>query len=117
MFNLTANEVTSYYNRCHGPYEAARESVHQWEMRMRDLLGPDDCKFLIRSLEEHLRNLWLIEGHNDGQYFHPSIKEAARFNWGETAIRCSNNRRLEALRIINDHEALDSKGKVTSLNP
>lgn len=113
MFNLTNSEITKLYHRCHGP--KSPESVHAWEMRMMDLLGPDDCQFIIRSFSGAVRGLFIMSGHGEAWHFHADPKLAERFSWGEAAVRCSNNRTLEAIRIINQTEAVDSKGKTISL--
>lgn len=115
MFRLTNEEITRFYLQCHGPTSRANESINEWENRMLDLLGPDDCQFIIRSREGSTKDLYIMAGHGDGWYFHKRPKEAAKFSWGETAVRCTNNRKLEALRIVNQTEAISSRNEVVSL--
>jgi hypothetical protein len=114
MRNLTKEEITRYYLQCHGPNLIGYEAIDEWEARMLDLIGPDDCKFLIRSLEPHLRGLWL--GKFTNMWALP-VWNALHFDWGDAAVKCSNRKTLEAVRITGIDEAVDSKGNVIYLNP
>lgn len=71
------------------------------------MLGPDDCMFLVRSRAAHLSRLWMARGSH---LFVPSIADAGRYEWGEAAVKITNNTKLEAVRIISDHEAVASDG-------
>lgn len=85
----------------------------EWAKQMETLLGPDDCKgFFIRSTESHLRGLWLSEGR---WMFVPSSMEAQLFTWGEAAVKCSVNRKLEAVRVDWLGIAKDAKGNVVGM--
>ena len=88
-------------------------SIMEWAKRMETLLGPDDCKgFLIRSLEPHLQGLWLSEGR---WLFVPTLHQAQLFSWAEAAVKCTVNRKLEAVRVDRGGMARDSKGNVVGL--
>jgi hypothetical protein len=81
---------------------------------MLDKLGPDDCKFLIRDVQPHLKGFWMTTGI---YLFVPKISEAYRYSWGEAAVKCSNRPKLEAVRIISETEAIDSKGVSYKMEP
>ena len=115
MFNLKTDEILRAYTCCHGPDNLRGEALHEWEMRMIDLLGPANCDFIIRCRSGYSKGMFLMKGHGDGWFFHPKAKEAAHMNWCEAALRCTNNRTLEAIRIISKNEALTSKGEIISL--
>ena len=107
-------EIVEYYLECHGGNQQYEETIDQWIQRMLDLLGPDDCKFLVRSVMPHLKGMWM----GGGNYLWISkTSNAIRFSWGQVAAKCTNHSKLEAIRIINDKEAVDSKGTIIPILP
>jgi len=111
--NTSDAEIVEYYLECHGPgFQKHEETIDQWIQRMLDLLGPDDCKFLIRNVMPSLSGMWMA----DGQHLYvPKISQASRYSWCQVATKCTNHPKLEAVRIINENEAIDSKGIVIKL--
>ena len=97
---------------CHFSPESKGVGVSEWAKHMEDMLGPDTCKFLIRSREAHLSGMFLQEGR---WLFVPHAKEAGRFDWGETAVRITNNRKLEAIRIDTNNIAVDCRGDIVAI--
>jgi hypothetical protein len=97
---------------CHHSVESKKITVMEWARHMEDMLGPDDCKFLIRSRESHLLGMFLQEGQ---WLFVPNAKEAGRFDWGETAVRITNNPKLEAIRINYLNIAVDNKQRTVAI--
>jgi hypothetical protein len=113
--NTNQEKVVEYYLECHGPDRGDySETIDQWMERMIDMLGPDDCQFIIRSRMQHLLGMWVGA---EPCLWHPNIACAVRFSWIEAAAKCSNHKRLEAVRIINDKEAEDSKGRIIKIEP
>lgn len=106
-------EVVGYYTECHGP--SSKEELHEWVYRMIDMLGFDDCQFLIKSRQPHISKLWMTKKHH--YLYEPNIALAGRFLWGEAAVKITNNTKLEAIRIVNENEAVDSKGHKFYLKP
>ena len=112
LLHTSESEAIGFYHECHSPM--TNEMVDAWINRMLDKLGPDDCKFLVRSIAPHLKGFWM----STGTYLYvPKISEAYRYSWGEVAVKCSNNPKLEAVRIVNEKEAIDSKGNVYKMEP
>ena len=83
-----------------------------WAKRMETLLGPDDCTFIIRTREHHLNGMFLQNGRWE---WVPAAREATQYTWGEVAVKCTNNRKLEAIRINDRGIAVDSKGVAVGL--
>lgn len=100
-------EVTGFYLECHGGSTRFSEDIDQWVAKMIDKLGPDDCQFLIRSRSSTSLGMWAVKGY----VFIFDIRQAGRFNWGETAVKITNNSKLEAVRITSEDEAIDSAGR------
>ena len=114
LLHTTDEEITGYYLECHGIGQRAGEFVDEWVDNMLDKLGPDDCEFLIRNVQPHLKGMWM----SSGTYLYvPKTSEATRYKWGEAAVKCTNNSKLEAVRIINEKEAIDSKGNTIPIEP
>lgn len=111
LHNLTI-EAMGYYHACHSP--KTTETFDAWIARMITMLGPDNCKFLIRNRQTNLSGMWMTKGT---YLYVPKISEAYRYSWGEAAVKCSNHKKLEAIRIINENEALDSKGHRYNMEP
>lgn len=105
--NTPEQEATGFYLECHGPHKASSEEFHVWIARMIDMLGPDDCQFFVKSRHPNLKHMWMGEQHWN---FEPNVADAKRFEWGEVAVKITNNPKLEAIRIINQNEALGADG-------
>ena len=112
LMHTSDAEAIEYYMECHSPLQACKEPSDNWIDRMLDLLGPDDCKFIIRSVMPHLKGMWMSDGNH---LWVPNIAQAVRYSWGQTAAKCTNHCKLEAVRIINENEAIDSKGVTIKL--
>jgi hypothetical protein len=70
--------------------------------------GPDNCKgFLIRTRDSYMTGMFLNEGN-----FVPFPKHAKLYSWGDTAVRITNNKKLEAIRVNDKGVAIDCKGNV-----
>lgn len=115
MFTVTADELLKLYNRCHWGVTTEKETPHEWEMRMLDLLGPNDCKFIIRGRSPYVKGMFMTEELHGGWYYTTKASKAARYSWEETAVKCTNNRSLEALRIFRENEAISSRNEIVLL--
>jgi hypothetical protein len=108
MKQLSYAQICQLFAECHSPSEASDTHAMQWAKKMEWMLGPDDCKgFIIRG-----DGMYLL-GDNLTWCGSPSL--AKLFTWGETAVRISNNPKLEAIRVGNDNTAKDYKGIVVTL--
>lgn len=116
MRNLSYAELIQLYNECHGPSGTPGTHVMKWAVKMERMLGPDDPRelkgFLIRGRIGNVKGLYL---HGDCQTWSSSPCDGQRWTWGETAVRITNSRTLEAIRINNLDIAIDYKGRTIAI--
>lgn len=107
-------EIIGCYLECHGPNSLCKAELNDWVVKMIDMLGLDDCQFLIRSHARFISGWWLSDVIC---WFEPDIRKARFWSWTQTAVKITNNPALEAVRIVSKNEAIDYKGFSICLNP
>lgn len=107
----TYEEWACLWDSCHSPKDVKDYStVMSWAKWVESMIGPDNCiGFLIRDRRSHLKDLFLSDGIN---LFVEFVYQATIYTWNDTAVKITNRRSLEAIRIDKNGVAQDSTGLI-----
>lgn len=112
MRQLSYAQICQLYSECHGPSGTVDTHAMQWAIRMERMIGPDNCKgFVIRGRVHLISGLYLM---NDQGNWCGVPCNAKLFTWGETAVKITNNPKLEAIRVDHDNMVKDCRGRTIS---
>lgn len=114
VIDKTYQQWVVLYVMCHGAkHDRNHPSVMSWAKHMEDMLGPNNCKgFIIRTLECGLKGMFLSDGKN---MWVPWPREGTLYSWEETAVKITNNPKLEAIRVDHRGVAQDSTGLIVGI--
>lgn len=109
----TYQEWVTLWVSCHGPqHSRTHPTVMEWAKHMEYMLGPDNCKgFILKTHESYMRGMYL----SDNGDFVPFPKNAKLCTWGDAAVRITNSKTLEAIRVNEKGVAIDSRGNFVGL--
>lgn len=110
----TYQQWVAIYVLCHGAkHDRTHPSVMSWAKHMEDMIGPDTCKgFIIRTRAPHLKGMFLSDGQN---LFVPWPKQATLYTWEQTAVKITNEKTFEAIRVDHKGVAQDSTGLIVGI--
>ncbi len=108
IFVKSYREYSVLHSRCNTDGKTAME----WARWIEDRIGPpENCKgFVLRTRERYMYGMFIT---NNG--WATQFNSAAVYDWDETAVRCSNNHFLEAIRIGPDGVAESSDGEIVGV--